>query len=252
VTCLDADSFFKFAVRNPFQIRYVRYDLYCLDRLVFTFLSDSSGCHFTNTAFHAFRSHRLEAQAFACQLQPHFSHPYFVVLVLHSKPCLGHVVSDSACECDCKPRRVFVRPHNLPHSTVGFSYCRPSSYGRSYLLQWRISRVGCLALILGIAQFFIPIGTNLLFGTMLFGRMFGDQVVFKSVPIAAKIRTRAYGYGLGFPTRVLDAADTATLRTHRCFITTPVLSTLDVGAWRSTLERPTLDTQHSMLDVWNA
>jgi hypothetical protein len=36
--------------------------------------------------------------------------------------------------CDCNPREVFVRPHNLPHSSVAFSHCRPSSYSRSHLL----------------------------------------------------------------------------------------------------------------------
>jgi 1,3-beta-glucan synthase len=39
---------------------------------------------------------------------------------------------------------------------------------------------GSLALILGIAQFFISIGATLLFGIMPSGRMFGDRVASKS------------------------------------------------------------------------
>ena len=62
--------------------------------VVLFFLLESSGRHFTGTAFHAFWPHRLEprflqdesqeafVRAFARQLQPHLCHPYLDVLVL--------------------------------------------------------------------------------------------------------------------------------------------------------------------------
>jgi hypothetical protein len=72
--------------------------------------------------------------------------------------------------------------------------------------------VGGLAFILGIAQFLISIGANMLFG-MHSSRMFSDKVVFvfKPVLVPAKTRARAHGYvflqvwGLPviFPTRML-------------------------------------------------
>jgi 1,3-beta-glucan synthase len=59
--------------------------------------------------------------------------------------------------------------------------------------------VGGLTFILGIAQFLISIGANMLFGTMHSSRMFSDKVVFvfKPVLVPAKTRARAYGYRYG-------------------------------------------------------
>jgi hypothetical protein len=223
---------------------------------------------------------RSIVRASACQLQSHFGRPYLVVLVLHSIPCLGHVVSfDNACGwAQLQPSQSF-RTSSVTFLIVALALTASPIF---YLdIVGNQPGVGCLALILGIAQFSISISANLLFGTI--PSRFGDQVVFKPVPAPAKTRTLTYGYvflrvwarvaekslgvtrGFPYSNANFEARHSMLPTLRPCELITiplpPILSmvdstltldssTLDVGTWRS-LERSTLDADARHWDARN-
>jgi hypothetical protein len=136
------------------------------------------------------------------------------VLVLHSIQCPDQIVPAEArplicfdmvrnsawgCGCNhhhdysCNARRVFVHPDNLKQ------HISPIGYLFSLSL--------FLALILGIAQFFISIGATLLFRIMPSSRMFGDRVTSKSCKYLTSQTFMASYLILIFPIQALAFCD---------------------------------------------